>query len=120
MPKLIISHINGCNGVIADGYLLYDSTISKNNKIVEFYTKGQLVARLRGDYSEGELKLEDTIFEDEKEELLHGNKIMNEYCKYAEKSGTHEEIIYICKNNHNECVKLYPCAFFVAYHKEIS
>lgn len=45
---------------------------------------------------------------------------MTEYCKYAKRSGTHEEIIKICKKYHNECVRLYPCVFFIAYYKEIS
>jgi len=73
MSKLIISHLNGCNGKIPDGYLIYDSAIFENNQIVEFYLKGQLIARLRGEYSDGELKLEDSIFKDEEEALLHGN-----------------------------------------------
>ena len=72
MSKLLISHLNGCNGEIPDGYLIYDY-VFESNQIVEFYLKGQLIARLRGEYSDGELKLEDTIFEDEKEELMHGS-----------------------------------------------
>lgn len=44
---------------------------------------------------------------------------LDEYCKYTEIKGTHEKIIDICKENHEECVKLYPCAFFVVYYKEI-
>ena len=44
---------------------------------------------------------------------------MSEYCKYAKELGTYDEIITLCKKYHNECVKLYPCAFFIAYYKEI-
>lgn len=73
MIKLIISHKNACNGVIPDGYLIYDHAIFENNNIVEFYSKGQLVARLRGEYDgfENTLELDDTIFEDEEEELIY-------------------------------------------------
>lgn len=44
---------------------------------------------------------------------------MNELCKYTGITGSHDEVILVCRKCHSECVKLYPCAFFIAYHKEI-
>ena len=73
MPKLIISHKNACNGVIPDGYLIYDSVWQdKKNKIVEFYVRGHLIARLRGDFAIHTFELDDSIFEDETEDLING------------------------------------------------
>ncbi len=43
-----------------------------------------------------------------------------EYCKFTGTHGTHETIIEECKKHHDECVKLYPCAFFVVYCAEVS
>lgn len=43
-----------------------------------------------------------------------------EYCKYTKIKGKHHDIVRICKQNNEECVKLYPCAFWIAYNKEVS
>jgi len=42
-----------------------------------------------------------------------------EYCKFTNVHGTHETVLEECKKHHNECVKLYPCAFFIIYSNEV-
>jgi len=44
---------------------------------------------------------------------------MKEYCKYTGKWMSHDDQITECKINHDKCVKLYPCAFFIVYNREI-
>ena len=59
------------------------------------------------------LKIEENIFSKQKKGIV-------EYCKFTGTHGTHETIIQECKKHQDECVKLYPCAFFIAYSQGIN
>ena len=47
------------------------------------------------------------------------NDNMIEYCKYTKEWLSHEKQIKSCRKYNKECIKLYPCAFFIAYYDEL-